>query len=91
MLEDKVNTLFRDSTDMYCQGNYAACLALLSDCLALESDRSILYSNRSIAYYHLKQLENSFEDLELSLRANHLNYIAYFNLFSLHFLNGNHA
>lgn len=91
MLEDKVNTLFQNSTEMYCQGNYEACLALLSDCLALDFDRSIIYSNRAIANYHLKQMENSFEDLEQALRINHLNYIAYFNLFSLHFINGNHA
>jgi tetratricopeptide (TPR) repeat protein len=91
MLEDKVSTLFSDSTEMYCQGNYEACLALLSDCLALGFDRSIIYSNRSIANYHIKQIDNSFEDLEQALRTNHLNYIAYFNLFSLHFLNGNQA
>ncbi len=55
MSESKVMSLFKESTDMYCQGNYAACLALLSDCLTLECDRSILYSNRAIANFHLKQ------------------------------------
>lgn len=74
---------------MFCQANYPACLALLSDCIELMGARSILYSNRAIAKFHLKNINNSFEDLQKAIQTNHQNYVAYFNLFSLHFLNGN--
>lgn len=69
---------------MYREGNYEACLALLNDCILLEPARSILFSNRAIANFHLKEIAESFCDLNLSVRLNHLNYLAYFNLFSLH-------
>ena len=86
MLEEKVLTLFRESTKMYCEGSYSACVALLTDCLNLQPCRSVLYSNRAIGHHHLRDREASLADLQRAVSLNHLNYIAYFNLFSLHFL-----
>jgi hypothetical protein len=44
------------------------------------------YNNRAIAHYRLGHLAEAEEDLKLSVEMDHLNFIAYFNLFSLHSL-----
>jgi hypothetical protein len=93
MAEELSSSLFEESTEMYRQGNYPVCLALLNDVILLDPSRSTYYSNRAISHFHHHQLELALCDLETSIRLNHLNYTAYFNLFSLHMssLNGEMA
>lgn len=43
----------------------------------------MLYSNRALFYYQMKSNEKAIEDLETAIEINYLNYIAYFNLFSI--------
>lgn len=43
----------------------------------------MLYSNRALFYYQLKSHEKAILDLETAIEINYLNYIAYFNLFSI--------
>jgi hypothetical protein len=76
-------SLFDESTEMYRQGNYPVCLALLNDCILLEPAHSTLYSNRAISNFGLKWPSDALSDLQRSIEINHLNYIAYFNLFSI--------
>lgn len=70
---------------MYKEGNYPVCLALLNDCILLEPTLSILYSNRAISNFGLKEIDDALLDLQTSVQINHLNYIAYFNIFSINF------
>lgn len=79
-------SLFDESTSMYLEGNYPVCLALLNDCILLEPTLSILYSNRAISNFSLQEIDSALADLQKSIEINHLNYVAYFNLFSLNFL-----
>jgi hypothetical protein len=76
-----VASLFDESTEMYRQGNYPVCLALLSDCILLEPAHSTLFSNRAISNFGLKWPDDALSDLQRSIEINHLNYIAYSNLF----------
>jgi hypothetical protein len=72
---------------MYKNDNYQTCIALLNDCLVLSPKSPILYSNRAIARFHIHQQFQAFQDLNSCIQIDHLNYIAYFNLFSLNIMN----
>lgn len=63
MLQEKLLSLFNESTEMYCDDDYPTCLALLNDCITLDPTCSILYSNRAIAHFHQKDLQRSLQDL----------------------------
>lgn len=44
------------------------------------------YNNIAIAHYRLGHIHEAFRDLNKSIELDHLNFISYFNLFSLHAL-----
>ncbi len=44
---------------------------------------SLAYSNRALMHFHLGQTSKAREDISVALQLNHLNYVAYFNLFSV--------
>ena len=64
---------------------YEQGLELMSQCIALSPQSSALYSNRALFHSQLGHLEAAVQDLAEAIRRNHLNYVAYFNLFSLQF------
>lgn len=57
----------------------------MSQCIAISPNNSALYSNRALFYSQLGQLELALHDLNAAITHNYLNYVAYFNLFSLQF------
>jgi tetratricopeptide (TPR) repeat protein len=49
---------------------------------------SALYSNRALFHSQLGDIDAAVEDLLKAVNFNYLNYVAYFNLFSLQFNSG---
>lgn len=47
------------------------------------------YNNRALIYYKMNQLDLSREDMLFSLQISPNNYISYFNLFSIEYMEGN--
>jgi len=43
----------------------------------------MLYSNRALFYSQSGNVDQAAEDLKMAINLNYLNYVAYFNLFSL--------
>lgn len=57
----------------------------MTQCIAMSPQSSALYSNRALFHSQLGRLDAAVQDLCEAIRRNHLNYVAYFNLFSLQF------
>jgi len=45
---------------------------------------SVLYANRSLFLVELGHIRQAIKDLKSSIELDYLNYISYFNLFSIH-------
>jgi hypothetical protein len=61
-------------------------VALLNDCLLLAPSSACLISNRALALHGLQLDSQALSELQKAVKVDHLNYLAYFNLFSLYFL-----
>ena len=88
MNHSTLNNLLQEAHTCYNQGQYQACVALLNDCLLFSPSSSPLLSNRALANYSLEHFVEAINDLRQSIQVDHLNYIAYFNLFSLNWAGG---
>lgn len=51
--------------------------------LRAKPSSSLAYNNRALMHLHLGQIQKAREDISVALQLNHLNYVAYFNLFSV--------
>lgn len=80
-----MESLFRLASSHFEDNEYEKGLELMSQCIALSPHSSALYSNRALFHSQLGHIEAAVQDLSEAIRRNHLNYVAYFNLFSLQF------
>lgn len=60
----------------------------MTKCLAYYPNNSALYSNRALFHSQLGNIDSAVDDLIKSIEFNYLNYVAYFNLFSLLYNSG---
>jgi len=74
---------FESATEKFYSMDYASGLEEIDRCIENNPSSSIMFGNRALFYIQTGQLEYAYEDLVHSLELNHLNYIAYFNMFSL--------
>jgi tetratricopeptide (TPR) repeat protein len=57
----------------------------MSRCIHYSPKNSALYSNRALFHSQLGNIDAAVDDLVNAINYNYLNYVAYFNLFSLQF------
>lgn len=81
----EVEELFIRASEEFEDRNYQKGLGLISRCIEKDRENSLLYCNRGLFFAQLGENETAARDLEKAIELNHLNYLAYFNLFSLQF------
>lgn len=80
--------LFKSASDRFEDNNYLEGLDLITRCIDHCPRNSLLYSNRALFHAQLGDLDGALNDLNHAISLNHLNYVAYFNLFSLQYRSG---
>jgi Flp pilus assembly protein TadD len=74
---------FRTATLLFYESNYEQALEAINRCLSLQRGSSMIYSNRALIHYHMGSFQLAQQDIAAALALNPLNYIVYFNAFSM--------
>lgn len=86
MDQDSQVGLFHEATAFYNSRQFEPCLNLLTKCIS-GNVTSMMLNNRGVVRYRLGNFSEARQDLLNSLKQDHLNFLAYFNLFSINTLN----
>jgi tetratricopeptide (TPR) repeat protein len=85
MLEEDL--IMKNITHLFYNGDYELGRQEITQLIEADPDNSMLLSNRALFNSQLGLNPEAVHDLHAALRINPLNYIAYFNLFSIQTLN----
>lgn len=83
-----IEELFIRASQEFEDRDYEKGILLISRCIDKDQENSQLYCNRGLFFAQLGENDSAKKDLEKAILLNHLNYLAYFNLFSLQFRSG---
>ncbi len=78
---------FREATEQFYKAEYERGLPSINRLLESEHRNSNLYLNRGVFYSQMQRYDDAKRDIHKAVMLNPRNYIAYFNLFSLHYRN----
>lgn len=84
----EIEELFVQASEYFEERDYHQGLEFISKCILQDETNSLLFSNRGLFYAQLGENELAAGDLNRAIKLSHLNYVAYFNLFSLLFRSG---
>lgn len=81
----QVQNYFRTATILFYEGKYEEAIRSINRYLEFKPSNSLAFNNRALMYFHMGQNSQAREDIITSIQLNHLNYVSYFNLFSVEF------
>jgi Flp pilus assembly protein TadD len=74
---------FQHATALFYEADYQSALRAINIYLELKPRSSMGFNNRALIHLHMGESATAREDMRTSIMLNHLNYVAYFNLFSV--------
>ena len=77
-------TNFKAATLLYYEGKYQQALLAINQYLQVKPSSSMGFNNRALIQAKLGSPTLAKEDIFQALQITHLNYVAYFNLFSIY-------
>lgn len=75
---------FGTATVLFYEGRYEEALMAINQFIAIKPSNSLAFNNRALINFSRGHLSSAKEDIATALQLNHLNYVAYFNLFSVY-------
>ena len=74
---------YQAATVLFYEAQYDNALRAINQFISTKPRSSMAFNNRALIHLHMGNPSLAKEDIKVSLELNHLNYIAYFNLFSI--------
>lgn len=81
---------FQTATLLFYEAKYDQALRAITQYIQQKPRSSMAFNNRGLIQLSMGRPDLAKEDLETALQLNHLNYVAYFNLLSVHCKQDNH-
>ena len=75
---------FGTATVLFYEGRYEEALMAINQFIAIKPSNSLAFNNRALINFSRGHSSSAKEDIATALQLNHLNYVAYFNLFSVY-------